>query len=151
MAIDYIPESEPVSARPPIGAFANLAFEVSSEKVLTYDDYKRESKARYAKHELINQTSVVEWLGNELEEISFKMTFTTALNVNPAEETAKVRQMCLDGVADYLILGNSVIGAHMWVIESVSEAAIAWDASGNIIVSSVDVKMIEYVERLQET
>lgn len=134
----------------PIGAFGDLVFEVSIEKVLTYDDYKRESKSRYAKHDLINQTSVLEWLGTELEEISFKMTFTVSLNVNPAEETEKVRQMCLDGVADYLVLGNTIIGDNLWIIESVSEAAVAWDNSGNILVSTVDVKMKEYVERLIE-
>lgn len=134
----------------PIGAFADLVFEVSSSKVLTYDDYQRESKSRYAKHELINQTPTLEYLGRDVEEISFKMTFTTMLGVNPAEETAKVRQMCLDGVADYLILGNAVIGDHLWIIESVSESATAWDNNGNILVSSVNVKMQEYVERLIE-
>lgn len=134
----------------PIGTFGDLAFEVSDAKVLTYDDYKRESKSRYAKHDLINQRSVLEWLGTELEEISFKMTFTVSLNVNPAEETEKVRRMCLDGVADYLVLGNAVVGENMWIIESVSEAAIAWDNSGHILVSTVDVKMKEYVERLVE-
>lgn len=131
--------------RPPIGAFNELIFEVSTAKVLTYDDYRRESKARYARHELINQATVLEKLGRDLEEISFKMTFTRSLGVNPAAEAAKVRQLCLNGVADFFILGNNVIGENLWVIESVSEAAKSWNHSGGILVSSVDVKMIEYV------
>ena len=97
-----------ISLRPGIGAFADLVFEVSTYKVLTYDDYKRESKARYARHELINQTTALEYLGRDLEEISFKMTFTRTLGVDPEAETEKARQLCLDGVADYLILGNEV-------------------------------------------
>ena len=96
--------------RPPIGAFNELVFEVSTEKVITYDNYKRETKARYARHELINQTSVLEYLGRDLEEITFTMMFTVSLGVDPAEETSKLRRMCLDGVADYLILGNTVVG-----------------------------------------
>ena len=134
-----------------IGAFADLVFEVSSFKVLTYDEYKRESKSRYARHELINQKSVVEWLGSELEEISFKMTFTATLNVNPKVEAEKARRLCLDGVADYLILGNEVVGDNLWVIETMSEAAEAWDNAGNILASTVEVKMIEYVAAVNET
>lgn len=131
--------------RNPIGSFGDIAFEVSSDRVFTFDDYKRESKARYAKHELINMPPVHEWLGEDTESISFKMIFTVSLGVNPAEETARLRELCLDGEADYLVLGNEVIGEHMWTIESINETAKAWDDSGNIIVSEVEVKMVEYV------
>ena len=134
--------------KPPIGAFADLVFEVSSYKTLTYDDYKRESKARYARHELINQTTTLEYLGRDLEEISFKMIFTTSLNVNPAAEAEKVRRLCQIGEADWLIIGNRVVGENLWVIESVSESAASWDNAGNILVSTVEVKMLEYVARI---
>ena len=150
MDFDYSLNAVMGAYKPPLGAFGDLVFEVSSFKVLTYDDYKRETKARYAKHELINQTTVLEYLGAEPEEISFKMTFTTALKVNPAAEAEKVRQMCLDGVTDYLILGNAVVGENLWVIESVSEAAQSWDNKGNILASEVNVKMLEYVPYLEE-
>lgn len=137
--------------RPPIGAFNELVFEVSTERVITYDDYKRETKARYARHELINQTSVLEYLGRDLEEITFTMMFTISLGVDPAEETSKLRRMCLDGVADYLILGNTVVGENLWTIESVGEAKKAVDHFGKTIVSSVNVKMVEYVPAVMET
>lgn len=137
--------------RPPIGAFNELVFEVSTEKVITYDDYKRETKARYARHELINQTSVLEYLGRDLEEITFTMMFTVSLGVDPAEETSKLRRMCLDGVADYLILGNTVVGENLWTIESVGESKKAVDHFGKTIVSSVNVKMVEYVPAVFES
>ena len=137
--------------RPPIGAFNDLVFEVSTERVLTYDGYKRDSKARYARHELINQTSVLEYLGRDLEEITFTMAFTVSLGVDPAIETSKVRKLCLDGVADYLILGNMIAGENLWVIESVGEEKKAVDNLGKTIVSSVNVKMIEYVPAVVET
>lgn len=137
--------------RPPIGSFADLVFEVSTERVMTYDNYKRESKARYARHELINQASVLEYLGRDLEEISFTMMFTVSLGVNPALEASKVRKLCLDGVADYLILGNTVVGENLWTIESVGETKIAVDHFGTTIVASLDVKMVEYVPVVIET
>ena len=135
----------------PIGAFADIVFEVSSERVFTYDDYQRNSKSRFAKHELINQATVVEWLGRELEEITFNMKFSVTLGVNPKEEANRVRELCHDGVADYLILGNEVIGDNLWVIETLSEKATAWDNAGNILFSELSVKMLEYVPRLEET
>ena len=150
MDLGYVLNSLAGMYKPPIGSFADLMFEVSSAKVLTYDDYKRETKARYAKHELINQTTVLEYLGAELEEISFKMTFLTRMNVDPITEAQKVRDMCLDGVADYLILGNNVIGDNLWIIESVGEEATSWDNRGNILASSVTVKMLEYVPAVNE-
>ena len=136
--------------RNPIGSFADIAFEVSSERVFTFDDYRRNSKARYSKHELINLPPALEYLGSEPEEISFKMIFTVSLAVNPAAETARLRELCLNGEADYLVLGNEVIGDHMWTIESVNETAKAWDDSGHIIFSEVEVKMVEYVEELAD-
>lgn len=131
-----------------IGSFANIIFEVSDRKVLTYDDYKRESKARYAQHQLINQPAVSEWLGRELEELSFKMTFSVALKVNPKVEVEKLRQLCHDGWADYLIVGTSVIGENLWIIESISEDVKAWDNAGNILLSTVNVKMVEYASEV---
>ena len=148
--------------KPPIGHFATVTFEASNFKVVTYDDYRRETKARYARHELINQTTNLEYLGREPEEISFTMkfsrssgTFTTiakmfgadSLYVVPEKETEKVRKLCVEGTADRLILGSDVIGDNLWIIESVSESVDAWNNKGNILFSQIDVHMIEYVQR----
>ncbi len=134
----------------PLGSFGSLCFEVSRLKVLTFDRYRRESKARYGRHELVNQTPVLEYLGADTEKISFTMKFTTALNVNPSEECDKVRRMCMTGEANYLILGDKVTGDNLWVITSVSESALAWDGNGEIIVSEVNVEMEEYVAAVNE-
>lgn len=133
-----------------IGSFGDLTFEVSSERVFTYDNFQRESKSRYSKHELINAVPVLEWLGSDTETISFKMIFHAGLGVTPAEETARLRQLCLDGHADYLVLGDEIIGDNLWVIESVSEAAKTWDNAGNVLISEVEVKMVEYVAEVPE-
>ena len=135
----------PVNIRPQLGAFADLVFEVSSLRTLTFDRFKRDTKARFAKHELINQTTVLEYLGRDLEQITFSMKFNRQLNVDPRVETRKIRQLCADGIADYLIIGNQVIGDNLWVIESTGEAVEFWDNRGQILVSTVEVKMSEYI------
>ena len=134
-----------------IGAFADLVFEVSGEKVLTFDEFKHDVKSRYARHELINQPPVLEWLGSDTQKITLTVTLTTALNVNPADEIETVKQLCLDGVADWLIIGNEVVGATMWVITDESTKATAWDGEGNIIVASMDLTFESYVAEVAET
>lgn len=132
--------------RPPIGSFNELVFEVSSDLVRTYKDFERETKARYAKHELVNRTTVIEYLGREPDEITFTMTFHVSLGVKPAEEISMLRRLCQDHIADYLILGNAVVGDNLWVIESVSEETTAVDHFGLVLVATAKVKMVEYVE-----
>ena len=134
----------------PIGCFGGIAFEVSSSKVETFDNYKRETKARYAAHDVMNSVPIQEFLGPDGETISFTMNFNQFWGVEPTTEVNKIREMCRKGQAEYFILNNSPVGDNKWVIESVSEAAEAWDNMGNIILSSINVTLREYVEDLPE-
>ena len=128
--------------RLPIGAFGDLVFECSSEKVLTFDEFKRESKSRFAKHDLINQTPALEFLGSDLTEVSFKMILHESLGVDPAEEAQQVRNMCEYGGAEWLIIGNEVMGRY--VIESVSEEIKFFDEYSQAQVIELDVRFKEY-------
>lgn len=63
------------------------------------------------------------------------MTFHISLGVKPAEEISTLRRLCQDHIADYLILGNSVVGDNLWVIESVSEEVTVTDHFGLVLVA----------------
>ena len=99
---------------------------------------------------MINQPPALEFIGAGLGEINFTMIFNESLGVDPAEEAQRVRDLCAYGVADYLIIGNEVIGDYMWIIDSVGEEVQAFDGNGQIIVSSINVKLKEYVEVLPQ-
>lgn len=136
--------------RPPIGVFNWLTFEVSNLMVKTYRDFKRETKARYATHDLVNRTSVLEYLGREPDVITFTMDFNRRLGVKPSEELSFLRWLCQEHVADQLILGNKVCGDNLWVIESVSEEVEATDHFGQVLAASAQVTMREYAARLND-
>ena len=138
---NILPDNRPASKS--IGCLGDIIFECSSELVRTFKDYKRETKARFAKHDLVMQMPALEFLGQDVGEISFKMIFTTSLGVSPAEETDKLRKICAAGEASILVIGSEVIG-DMWIIESVNESAQAHDGAGRIILSEVDVRLKEY-------
>ncbi len=129
----------------PLGSFGDILFEVSSRRVLTFRDYKRDTAGRYASHEIIGQKPVIEYLGPDGGSIAFTMQFRADRAVNPALEADKVRKMCETGKAEYFILGNVVIGENPWVIESVGENDAVIDNAGRIIQNRIDVTLREYV------
>lgn len=133
-----------------IGAFADLVFEVTSNYVLTFDDFKHDVKSRFARHELINQPPVLEWLGADTQKITLTITLTTALGVEPSAAMDTVKQLCLDGVADYLIIANEVVGGCMWVITDTSCKSIAYDAQGLPIVAQMDLTFETYAAEVPE-
>lgn len=127
-----------------IGAFSEIVFEVSNYKVSTFKNYKRSTKAKFSEHETIGQPPKLEFLHKELETISMEIIFHKSLGVNPAEEVQKIREMCEEGTADFLIIGEKVIGNGQWIIESVSESVDVWDGQGQIFSSKVDLDLKEY-------
>lgn len=129
----------------PIGSLGDIVFEVSSRKVRTFKDYKRNTKAKYASHEIIGQKPILEFVAPEGEEITFTMQFSLQMGVDPTKEADKVRELCEKGMAMYFVLCNAVIGENQWVIESVGESAETIDNNGRVIVSQIEVTLKEYV------
>ena len=127
------------------GSFHELVFEVSSFRILTFTDYKRKTAHRYVKHEIHNYKPKLESVGNDLEEVELTIKFMVSLGVDPAAEVEKLRKMVQNAVADYLIIGTSVIGESPFVIKEISEEVNAWDGAGKILASTVKVVFNEYV------
>lgn len=126
------------------GAWGDLVFEVSSFRILTFDNYKRKTSHRYAKHEIMNYKPKLESVGNDLEEVELQIKFMTSLGVNPIDEMEKLRAMCRSAEVNYLIIGTTVIGDCLFVLEEISEQVDTWDGTGNILASTVNVKFKEY-------
>ena len=157
--------------RPKIGAFGGLVFEASSFKVLTFDKYRRSSRAKYAKHSLINKTEELEFTGLEAEKISLEINLnacvTTKLfsgkstgakilnslaseflglgSVNPKAVANDIRKMMTTAEHNYLVIGNEVIGDNQWVITDVQERVQFWDNAAQIQVSTLEITFMEYV------
>lgn len=128
-----------------IGAFGDLVFEVSALRVLTFDGFKRDVKAKYAEHQIIGRPAVLEFVGRELEEISLTIKLISALGVNPAEVELQLREMCHTGEPNFLIIGNMVYGENEFVIEDISESVVRWTGGGEVMTNQLEVKFKEYV------
>lgn len=131
-----------------VGSLGEVPFIVARGLVRTFSDYSREGSGRWAKHDLIGQKPVLEYLGEDLEKISFKMLLRADHGLNPENEVKKLRKMRDNGEVVVLILADKPVGNNSWVIESIGESVTFWDAFGNARSISVDISLQEYVERL---
>ncbi|WP_094607726.1 hypothetical protein SPSIL_009120 [Sporomusa silvacetica DSM 10669] len=125
----------------------------SSEfKVMTFDDFKRDSAGRWATHEIIgiDKKPILEFIGPGLETISFSIFLTTMLGVEPVDELKKLRQLRDNGVVCMFTIGGNAVTANAWVITQLSETHKTYDNKGSLLVASVSVSLTEYVKLPKE-
>lgn len=130
-----------------IGTFGGLSFAVSSNKVSTFDDLKWDTSAAYATHDRHLQPDLLEFLGPDPEQITFKMKFSVFLGVNPLKSVNDLRRMVREGTAERLVIGGRVYGDYKWAITEVSSAMKTFDNRGNCWAAEVTVTLKEYGRR----
>lgn len=128
-----------------VGFMAGVPFMVSKAFVRTFDDYNRNSAGRWAKHELLGQKPVLEFIGPDTEKISFSMHLRTDQGIAPEMELNKLRKLRDKGKTFSLVIGGRPITQNLWVLESIGETVMHWGRAGSIIAIKVDVTLQEYV------
>ena len=129
-----------------IGMLGPLLFQVSSQKIETFRDYERKTRSRIASHDVIGgEKSVLEYVGGEASEISFKMTLARDLGVNVEKELLKLDGMVNSGAAYYLVLGGDVIGYYKWYVSELGERLIYADRWAVKLAVEIDVSLREAV------
>ena len=119
---------------------SNLLGRLSSDEVMTFSDYQRRTRARYAKHELINAKTVLEKIGDEADQITLTIKLIRDF-VKPEEQAALIRDYIAEGHQDFLIIGSEVIG--QFVITDVEEQKDYVDCFGRTLVSVLKVTFEE--------
>lgn len=128
-----------------LGTFGDIVFEVSDERVNTFDGYSRQGQARYASHEVLGRKPVLEYLGTALDQVSFSIKLNAALGVNPVKELAKLRKMLNGGQAARIVIGGRPQGEDKWVLESLAETYDYLDNKGNVLVATANLTLKEYI------
>lgn len=124
-----------------VGSFGDVVFEVSSDRIMTYNDCQRDTKANYAEHEVIDTKSHLQFLGLALEEFSLAITLHASW-CSPETEMRKLDAMQASGEAYRLLLGNRIFG-H-FVLESKTENRKYTDGDGRVVLAYVQLKLKEY-------
>lgn len=126
-----------------IGCLGDIVFTVSSEKIETFTKFKRTSAASFQSHARHLDKPLLEYTGQEADNISFNMRLSAYLGVNPLEEISKLEEHKASGDALPLIIGNRAFGTK-WVIKNYSETAEAHDRTGNATIIDVNISLMEY-------
>lgn len=127
-----------------VGFMADIPFIVSSHYIRTFDDYGRGSAGRWAQHDIIGDKPVLEFIGLDVEKISFSMQLRADQGINPAKELEKLRKLRDTGQYFPLVIGGKLITDNMWVIESLDESVSFWGKFGSIMSAKVSVTLKEY-------
>lgn len=130
-----------------VGTFGRLSFAVSSSKVSTFEDLKWDASAAYATHDRHLQPDLLEFLGPDPEQITFKMKFSVFLGVDPLKAVNDLRRMVREGTVERLVIGGRVYGDYKWAITKVSSAMKTFDNRGNCWAAEVNVTLKEYGRR----
>lgn len=134
-----------------VGSFGDdIIFEVSNAKIFTFDNFKRESKANFAEHKIIGRPAVLEFLGRELDSVTFTAIFSAQLlpGADLLQEVHKFRNKLWQGTPEFLIINSHAYTENKMVITDLSEAVEIFDGNGAHQVVKIDVTLKEYVERL---
>lgn len=125
-----------------IGSYAGISFTVSENKVQTFGEMIRETASRWNTHEVIGAKPKQEFLGPDLDSMSFTMNLSAWRGVSPLQLAERLRRFCQKGEVDNLILGGRNFGKYL--IKSVSETYDTVNNHGEVVQASVDVSLKEY-------
>jgi phage protein U len=128
-----------------IGSLGDISFEVSSEKIRTFDELQRNASARLALHNRQGGKELIEFVGPSVETITFSMRLSAYERLNPTEEVKALRKLRDAGEAVLFILDGMPQGDGYWIIESLSEEYDYVDNKGRPYVINCSLTLKEYL------
>lgn len=127
-----------------IGSFGPVVFEVSSKRILTFNELKRKSGSRWEEHEVIGGKPIPEFVGQALDEITLPILLRASAGIDPKAELDKLRDFKNSGKTSYLVIGGSSISKSQWFLQDMSEVHKVYDAKGRLITAEVELTLKEY-------
>ncbi len=134
-----------------LGAIGNvdmeniILFEVSDEKILTFNNFVRSNSVRYAKNDVLLKKPVNQYVGQELDTITFDIQLKAHLGVNPVEEMNKLIVAQRDGEIVSILIGDMAFGTYRWVIKELTNTFETIDNKGEINSITINITLEEYV------
>ncbi len=129
-----------------IGFFGPITFRTSDRRILTFRNYSRESFANFAEHRLILRKPQLEFMGTELDIVTFNIDLNASNGVNPMKEYENLHEILKKGEAHTLVIGNKPQGEGKWVIESMSKALNVVLDRGQVYSLTLELSLKEDVE-----
>lgn len=121
-----------------------VVFEVSDNKVFTMSSMTREVTGKWTTHARMGQKDQSEFMGAGLQGVTITITLSAMLGVRPRSTMEAIAAMVEEGRAEYLTIGNSVVGKNPFKITASSET---WDeiySGGELAKATLSITLEEY-------
>ena len=120
-----------------------VKFMVSEDTILTFKDMARKGAVRTAKHNLLNGKPKLEFIGPDLQTVTFKMELSALTGVKPRKQEERLyRKMNSGAVVPLVVGGKKILSRAM--ITSISSAYDIAMQRGEILSMTLTVTMTEY-------
>lgn len=129
-----------------LATLGDYEFEVSAERVRTFQGLKFSNSAAYAEHKVLGRPSLLEFTGLNASTASLTVFLDITQGVDPMEEISRFYEAMNNHEALGFTLGGEVMGRGLWVIESLDEEYETVSNKGVVMRARVDLKLKEYVE-----
>ncbi|MGP1434973.1 MAG: phage tail protein [Catonella sp.] len=121
-----------------------ITFQVSSKKVLTFNDMERKVSGRWVVHDVIKGKPKSEFLGAGLQEVSLSVLLLSTMGVKPRKTLERIRKATERGERFTFVIGGKPISKNKWVITETSET---WDvifSKGELVQARIELNLREY-------
>lgn len=126
-----------------IGSYGkNIVFRVSDKKILTFNSFSRTIKSRWATHTTIQGKPKSEYLGADLQSVTFNIVLDVTLGLKPQEMLDTLAKMAEGKTVNALIIGGKVLGN--FILSSLSETREVIYNGGQLARCNVSLTLDEY-------
>ena len=122
----------------------NIIFEVSDDRVLTFDGFSRDISGRWAEHEVLGTKPKAEYLGPGCQTVSLTIHLSATLGVKPRRVLEAVERMVESGSAEYLVIGGKLVGRRPFRITGSSETWEKVYSRGELAKATMTISLGEY-------
>lgn len=128
-----------------VGTLGSIVFSTYDKRILTPNSLSKTAGSSWAVHETIGGKQKTEYMGPELQTLTFEMTISAELGVRPRELMKQLEEMAEGREAHLLVIGGKLVGDNPWRLVSLSEEWGTVLNRGELISAKVTVSLEEYV------
>lgn len=128
-----------------IGYWGDFEFEVSSNKIYTFDGFGRKASIDIEEQELEGQKASTYIKGEVLEDISIDINLKSLLGANVRGEIDNYRTVLYQKTPKSFVIGEKPLSQNKWLLTNVDESDVVMDNKGNYISAKIALTFKEYV------
>ena len=119
-----------------------IAFRVSDDELLPFQQLGRTKTARWAKHQPLEGKSALEFQGMDNDSITMNVTVIASLGVRPQDVLDDIQSAQARGAVLPLVIGG--VGYGYFVIQGVKESGHNFLPEGGLYQVTVALTLLEY-------